>query len=156
MDTCNFKSQSTSTRCSIAVIRAILYYFENKDFTEDCILKDFPTSHNTNGTDIDSIKCYWNNKIQYSYEKKDDQTSDDMEYELVNNNRLAMVIQNTSVPGIFHCVLFNGIINNKVKYWDPDPSKGLQIVDKCIFDNMRFHDNENYKFREIHYISLKN
>jgi len=154
MNTKGFKSQGTPTTCSIAVIRAIKNYFEDTDVSEEEILKNFLLNQSTNGTDINSITSYWKSQSGYVHDKKDEQTPEEMAAEL-EKKTMAMVILNTPTSGKFHCVLFTGLDEGHVSYWDPEQSQGDKRVSKSEFENMRRHDQPTHKLREVHYINKR-
>jgi len=144
--------QSNQRNCGIAVIRSIRSNIENSQFSENDIFKGFTNEGlvRINGPNINDIKNYWKNLFpQYEHQTEDDQNIDDIEI-MFNKGFFAMVICN-SFANIFHCILYLGLKNNYVGYWDPFPTRGTLIKKREEFDNLRRHDNPMH-FREIHYV----
>ena len=135
-----FIPQSDGHKCALAVIRMIRETCELALFTDNDVLKDFPTGVELKGPDLDEIGKYW---LKYSsiycYEKGDNQCLPQIKIKLDNGYWVIIIIKGAP----FHCVLFDDIVENKVHYWDPQLKH--QEKSKEIFDAMRIHDDPLFK-----------
>jgi len=142
--------QSNSHTGAITIIRIIRNSCEKKQFTDDDVLIDFLPDVAIRGPNVLEIENYWqkyNNLYEY---KRYNMPTVEIDQKISLSMYWAMVVSSTPTPYVFHCVLLEEIIDNQVRFWNPQI--GLQYNNLSKFDDYR---KNNGSLLEIHFLRYK-